>query len=119
MQDHFENSVLSCMEPLCLKYNFSFKEKLRKGFAIYLDFEGKRFDVEFVYGPPGYEVQMFIKKNNHSYTLGELMTKFDEINVWVRDNKDIIKDEKDPIKLEIRWFTILIEQIMNGSVKME
>ena len=47
------------------------------------------------------------------------MTKFDEINVWVRDNKDIIKDEKDPIKLEIRWFTILIEQIMNGSVKME
>lgn len=116
--DHFEKCVTACMIPLCQKYGFALKEILEKGSARFIDYQGSRFDIEFIFGPPGFEVEMYINRDSQSYGLGELMQKFSRIDKWVRSNK-LVVGGGDRIELEVRWFALLIEQVMDESILQE
>ena len=57
-------------------------------------------------------------KNQMIRILTNTFQKFDHIDKWVRSNK-LVVGGGDRIELEVRWFTLLIEQIMDESIAVE
>jgi len=115
-QTHFEQCVAVQMEPLMKIHGFSSKKPERKGFASYIEYSGKPFNIEFICGPPSYEVQMFLTTKSKRYGLADLMQE-KKIDRWVRENK-LVVGQDDRIEANVKWYLKLLEMIFSESITL-
>ena len=77
-----------------------------KGFAHFIRFEKKGTTVEFMFGPPEFQIEMLIYTNKGRFAFRDLLMNKD-IAAWVTTNRYIPTAERK-VRDEILWFVRLL-----------
>ena len=103
-------NTLNCIENPLSKYKFELLSVEEKGFAYFIKYKRKETVVEFLFGPPEFQVEILIKTTKGSFAFRDLL-KNSHIIAWVNNNRYTQSGNRN-IKNEILWFV----QLLNFSL---
>ena len=80
---------------------------LEKGYACYVQYKNKDCIVEFIFGPPEYQIEILIYVAKEKYAFKDLL-RIPAIENWVRINR-YVQGDKRKLKNELLWFVDLLK----------
>ncbi|HVW94863.1 MAG TPA: hypothetical protein VHA56_02750 [Mucilaginibacter sp.] len=83
---------------------YSYKEK---GYTYYIRFKKEDSIVEFIWGPPEFQIEMILYVGSLKYAFKDLL-KIPEIGRWVSSNRYKQGDKRN-VKSEMLWFLDLLQ----------
>ncbi len=101
MENSFLNAWNEIMKDLT-NSSFSNYNYNQEGFVVSAKFTSGEFTIKFLYGPPEYEIEMIIYKNDNKTNFKDLL-QISEIKSWVNQNK-YIEGKSRNLKRELLWF---------------
>jgi hypothetical protein len=82
----------------------SFQEK---GLAYFVEFKKHNTIVEFLFGPPEFQIEMIIYTSKGKFAFRDLL-EIPVVRKWVDDNRYVQLNERN-IKNELMWFVELMK----------
>lgn len=110
MLDNLSELFLQSMKDAETILSFMSFEKYpakKKGFAYFYQYKRKDCIVEFLFGPPEYQVEMIIYKSNRKFSFKDLLS-IPLIATWVDRNRYVPTNGRD-VKGEVLWFLDLLK----------
>ncbi|NLT50770.1 MAG: hypothetical protein GXX85_07650 [Ignavibacteria bacterium] len=110
MKDKLTESFLLSIEeiePILLKEHFKKYSFVKKGYAYFIQYRRKDCEVEFIFGPPEFQIEFIVFTTKGKFSFKDLLKEPDIAN-WVKKNKYNQADRRD-IRNEIVWFVELLK----------
>jgi hypothetical protein len=110
MTDALSSDFLHSMdeiERVLSLMNFEMHSSNDRGSAHYVEFKRNDTTVEFMFGPPEFQVEIIVHIASKEYAFKDLLQGPD-IADWVRNNK-YRQDGKRAVKNELMWFVELLK----------
>ena len=99
--------AINVVDEIFLSISFKPCSFVERGFAYFIRYKREGCNVEFIYGPPEYQVEMIIYTLKSKFELKDLL-KYPAIALWVNNNRYRQVDDRD-IKNEMLWFVELLK----------
>ena len=106
LTESFLNSLMEA-EIILLEEGFEKYSFLKKGFAYYSQFKRKTSIVEFMFGPPEFQIEPVIYTKKGKFEFKDLLL-IDDISDWIKENRYTQAKERN-LKNEIDWLLKLIK----------
>ncbi|CAN5487389.1 hypothetical protein BH10BAC2_BH10BAC2_11720 [soil metagenome] len=100
-------AALDKSEELLAEMAFQKDVYIEKGSAYFISYKRKNIKVEFLFGPPQFEVDIITYISNEKYSFGDLL-KILAILEWVNNNRYKQENGRN-IHKEILWFIDLLK----------
>jgi hypothetical protein len=104
MNNQNDNKFLKANEDIeALLLNMSYKKVgfLQKGYAYYIEYQSNKNKIEFLYGPPDYDIEMILYIDNKKYAFRDLY-KIPEIKKWIEQHRE--HNDKYDFKAIMLWY---------------
>jgi hypothetical protein len=99
-------SALETIENTLLLMSFQKYSFHEKGYACYAEYKSNTCIVEFLYGPPEWDIEMIIYTSKDKFEFKDLL-QIPKITEWVTNN--IYVQKKGNLKAEVLWFLKLLK----------